>query len=174
MSIPPVFREKWLTLVTVCFHPTLYLSRSLHCPLWHIALHSPVSIPFKWMILKNLPIVSPSPPPKNHNDGVLHSPPHLFILIVSTVVFVLGLIAFVLKTLLVFKNFAHELSSFNGSLWFTHCMNIVVALCDLNTDRSHYWEHRLISSVAGGYKWCFRKNSYKTCNKIRKIMKIIR
>jgi hypothetical protein len=33
-------------------HPILCHPRSLHRPLWHVALHSPVSIPFERMMLK--------------------------------------------------------------------------------------------------------------------------
>ncbi|KAN0103693.1 hypothetical protein V8E52_011718 [Russula decolorans] len=63
------------------------------------------------------------------NDGVLRSAPRLFMLVVSTVTFVLGLIALVLETSLAFQNFARELGSSNGSLWSTHRTNVVVALC---------------------------------------------
>jgi hypothetical protein len=68
-------------------------------------------------------------PPKSRNDGVLRSAPRLFMLVVSTVTFVLGLIALVLETSLAFQNFARELGSSNGSLWSTHRTNVVVALC---------------------------------------------
>jgi hypothetical protein len=60
---------------------------------------------------------------------VLRSTPRLFMLVVSTVTFALGLIALVLETSLAFQNFARELSSSNGSLWSTHRTNVVVAVC---------------------------------------------
>src|SRR6266699_3448371 len=66
---------------------------------------------------------------RSRNDGVLRSAPRLFMLVVSTVTFVLGLIALVLETSLAFQNFARELSSPSSSLWSTHRTNIVVALC---------------------------------------------
>ncbi|KAI0273915.1 hypothetical protein BGY98DRAFT_997810 [Russula aff. rugulosa BPL654] len=66
------------------------------------------------------------------NNGVLRSAPRLFMLVVSTLTFVLGLIALVLETSLAFQNFARELSSSSSSslsLWSTHRTNTVVALC---------------------------------------------
>jgi len=63
------------------------------------------------------------------NDGLLRSAPRMFMLVVSTVTFALGLIALVLETSLAFQNFARELSSSNNSLWSTHRTNIVVAVC---------------------------------------------
>jgi hypothetical protein len=68
-------------------------------------------------------------PRESRNDGVLRSAPRLFMLVVSNVTFVLGLIALVLETSLAFQNFARELSSPNSSLWSTHRTNVVVALC---------------------------------------------
>jgi hypothetical protein len=74
---------------------------------------------------------SPPHPPseKSSNNGVLRSAPRLFMLVVSTLTFALGLIALVLETSLAFQDFARELGSSSSSLWSTHRTNIVVALC---------------------------------------------
>jgi hypothetical protein len=72
---------------------------------------------------------SPTPPTKSRNDGVLRSAPRLFMLVVSSVTFALGLIALVLETSLAFQNFARELGSSNSSLWSKHRTNVVVAVC---------------------------------------------
>ena len=68
-------------------------------------------------------------PKKRCNNDVLRSAPRLFMLVVSTSTFALGLIALVLETSLAFQNFAREVGSKSSSLWSTHRTNVVVALC---------------------------------------------
>jgi hypothetical protein len=63
------------------------------------------------------------------NDGMVRSVPRLFMLVVSTATFALGLIALVLETSLAFQQFAHQLSPSSGSLWSPRRTNVVVAVC---------------------------------------------
>ena len=67
--------------------------------------------------------------PGSRNDGVLRSVPRLFMLVVSTATFVLGLIALVLETSLAFQQFSHELSPSSSSLWSARHTNVVAAVC---------------------------------------------
>ena len=60
---------------------------------------------------------------------MLRSVPRLFMLVISTATFALGLIALVLETSLAFQQFAHELGSSSGSLWSPRRTNVVVAVC---------------------------------------------
>ena len=67
--------------------------------------------------------------PGSRNDGVLRSVPRLFMLVVSTATFALGLIALVLETSLAFQQFSHELSPSSSSLWSARHTNVVAAVC---------------------------------------------
>ena len=67
--------------------------------------------------------------PGSRNDGVLRSVPRLFMLVVSTATFVLGLIALVLETSLAYQQFTHELSPSNSSVWSARHTNVVAAVC---------------------------------------------
>ena len=60
---------------------------------------------------------------------MLRSVPRLFMLVVSTATFALGLIALVLETSLAFQQFAHELGSSSGSLWSPRRTNVIAAVC---------------------------------------------
>lgn len=60
---------------------------------------------------------------------MLRSVPRLFMLVISTATFALGLIALVLETSLAFQQFAHELGSSSGSLWSPRRTNVVAAIC---------------------------------------------
>jgi hypothetical protein len=67
--------------------------------------------------------------PGSRNDGVLRSVPRLFMLVVSTATFALGLIVLVLETSLAFQQFAHQLSPSSSSLWSARRTNVVAAAC---------------------------------------------
>ena len=67
--------------------------------------------------------------PGSRNDGVLRSVPRLFMLVVSTATFALGLVVLVLETSLAFQQFAHQLSPSSSSLWSAHRTNVIAAVC---------------------------------------------
>ncbi|KAI0300036.1 hypothetical protein B0F90DRAFT_1726140 [Multifurca ochricompacta] len=62
------------------------------------------------------------------NNGMLRSFPRLFMLFITSVMFVLGLIALVLKTFLDFQQFTRLLSPSSSSLWSLRSTNIVTAV----------------------------------------------
>ena len=105
-------------------------SRSLRRLIWRVALQSPVSHPCLFHRHASLTDASlPFTHPDSRNDGVLRSVPRLFMLVVTTAMFALGLIALVLETSLAFQQFAHQLGSSSSSLWSARRTNVVAAIC---------------------------------------------